>query len=130
MLKGLRVLVVEDNTLNWVVLRKYLTAWEVDCEHAENGAIAIDMIEENDYDMVFMDLQMPVMDGMTAVKILREEKGYTKPVVAITANLQVKEEKNIRTSGFSGSILKPFHKNELAATMTSFCAEMAAARKD
>ena len=121
LLKGLRVLVVEDNKLNWVVLRKYLSSLDVISEHAENGAIAIEMLAGNNYDMVFMDLQMPVMDGITAINILRNEKGYTQPVIAITANAYVNEEYDIEASGFSGSILKPIHKKELAAIMLSFC---------
>jgi signal transduction histidine kinase len=120
-LKGLRVLVVEDNKLNWVVLRKYLSSLNVISEHAENGAIAIEMLAGKNYDMVFMDLQMPVMDGITAINILRNEKGLSQPVIAITANAYVNEEFDIKASGFSGSILKPFHKKELAAIMLSFC---------
>jgi two-component system, sensor histidine kinase len=126
-LKGWHVLVVEDNTLNWVVLKKYLSAWGVTCEQAENGAIAIEMIAANNYDMVFMDLQMPVMDGITAIRILRNEKGFTKPVIAISANLNPKEEFDVEASGFSGSVLKPFHKKELAATMIRFTKKPAAA---
>jgi CheY-like chemotaxis protein len=128
-LKGLRVLVVEDNKLNWVVLKKYLSSWNVISEHAENGAIALEMIAANNYDMVFMDLQMPVMDGMTTINVLRNEKGFTKPVIAITANAYVNEEYNTEASGFSGSILKPFQKKELAATMISFFNQPAEAAK-
>ena len=118
-LAGLKVLIVEDNKINWVVLRKYLSAWKVESELAENGAIAIQKIATGHYDLVFMDLQMPVMDGFAATQKLREEYFYTKPIVAITADAFAGQDNNLQGLGFTDSIVKPFDRNELAQKLVS-----------
>ncbi|RYY93252.1 MAG: hybrid sensor histidine kinase/response regulator, partial [Chitinophagaceae bacterium] len=116
--RGLSVLVAEDNQLNWVVLRKYLQLWHVEADHAPNGAIALEKAAEKEYDIVYMDLQMPVVDGYEATRRLREELNFDGAVYAITANAFVNEEEDLAALGFTGSVVKPFDRGELCTRMT------------
>lgn len=116
-LDGTKVLIVEDNKLNWVVLKKYLSAWKVEAGLAENGAIALQMVKEGSYDIVFMDLQMPVMDGFVAAKAMREQELYNGPIIAITADAFVNQDHDLSLFGFTDSVLKPFDRAELAAKL-------------
>lgn len=117
-LDGTKVLIVEDNKLNWVVLSKYLSAWNVSSELAENGAIALEMVAKNAYDVVFMDLQMPVMDGFEATRTMREQQLFDGPIVAITADAFANQDYNLMELGFTDSVVKPFERKELAAKLT------------
>ncbi|TCZ65758.1 GAF domain-containing hybrid sensor histidine kinase/response regulator [Flaviaesturariibacter aridisoli] len=114
----LNILVAEDNPLNWVVLRKYLQLWGVEADHAGNGAVALEKAAGKRYDLVFMDLQMPVLDGYAATRRLREELHFEGPIFAITANAFVNEEQDLEALGFTGSVVKPFDRPELCARMT------------
>ena len=82
-LKGIRVLAVEDNELNRMVLQVILKKCEVVVTIAHNGQEAIDMIQENEFDIVLMDVQMPIVDGLEATKYIREELKYTTPIIGI-----------------------------------------------
>jgi signal transduction histidine kinase len=115
---NLRVLVVEDNQLNWVVLRKYLQLWNIEADHAINGAVALDLVRTRGYDIIFMDLQMPVMDGYEATRKLRDELGFEGAVFAITADAFVSQEQDLKSLGFTDSVVKPFDRTELCAKMT------------
>ncbi|RYZ21592.1 MAG: hybrid sensor histidine kinase/response regulator [Chitinophagaceae bacterium] len=115
----LKVLVVEDNQLNWVVLRKYLQVWQVEADHAVNGAVALDKARGQDYDIIFMDLQMPVMDGYEATRRLREELNFRGSIFAITADAFVSKEQDLTLVGFTDSVTKPFDRGELCAKMST-----------
>ena len=86
-IKGGRVLVVEDNEINRLVATLFLSELGVEVETAENGQIALEKIYSQPYDLVLMDMQMPVMDGVTATKELRKNPQWQNlPVIAMTAN--------------------------------------------
>ncbi|GAB4092150.1 GAF domain-containing hybrid sensor histidine kinase/response regulator [Flaviaesturariibacter terrae] len=114
---GLSVLVAEDNPLNWVVLRKYLQLWKVEPDHAANGALALEMAAQKQYDVIFMDLQMPVLDGYSATEQLRA-RGYDGAIYAISANAFAKEEQDLPALGFTDSVSKPFDRAELCSKLT------------
>ncbi|RYY86385.1 MAG: response regulator, partial [Chitinophagaceae bacterium] len=114
----LNVLVAEDNQLNWVVLRKYLQLWKLEADHAPDGAIALEKAATNEYDVVFMDLQMPHVDGYEATRRLREELHFEGAIFAITANAFVNEEQDLPALGFTGSVVKPFDRAELCERLT------------
>ncbi len=109
--RGLRALAVDDNTVNREVLNEALTSMGVHVETAVNGEEALKLAAENTYDIIFMDCSMPVMDGFTATRIIRErEKGTGRhtPVVAITALTEGAGERGWRQNGMDGWISKPF----------------------
>ena len=112
----LRVLLVEDVAINRMVLQQYLrTWWRVVADEAINGAEAIALIEKNDYDLVLMDVRMPVMDGYEAVAIIRGMESPTKnqvPVVALTADTKKKVNEE-QTNHFTEVLTKPFDPTEL-----------------
>ena len=93
-LRGARVLLVEDNEINQEVAIGQLEDAEAFVDLAENGEIALRMVKDNDYDVVLMDMQMPVMDGIEATRILRAEPRHqTLPIIAMTANAMAPDYK-------------------------------------
>src|ERR1700712_5416757 len=85
---AMRVLFVEDNEVNRRVVKEMLRAGSVDMAEAEDGRVGLAMIEMHDYDLVLMDLRMPVMDGMTAIRHIRarQDGKAALPVIVITAD--------------------------------------------
>ena len=111
MLNG-KVLLVEDNKDIQDLIKLLLKKVDITIDVAENGKLAIQNAIENDYDLIFMDIQMPVMDGLTAMKELKQ-LAYEKPVIAMTANVMQKDRDDCKVAGFSGFISKPINRNEL-----------------
>lgn len=108
----LNILVVDDNQINRLLINKVLCKWGVQAEFAENGAEAVNKIENNhNYDVVLMDIHMPEMGGLEATQIVRAKSDpYFKqlPIVALTASLMNNEIEAITSSGMNDYILKPF----------------------
>ncbi len=71
-LEGKKILVAEDNRINFFVANKFLTGWGVRVTHVENGKLALEILEKENFDLILMDLHMPVMDGIEATRIIRE----------------------------------------------------------
>ncbi|NJB37135.1 PAS domain-containing hybrid sensor histidine kinase/response regulator [Croceivirga sp. JEA036] len=111
-LDGLSILVAEDHKVNIVVIKKFLAKWNVAVDIAENGLIAVQKCEENQYDAIFMDLQMPIMNGYEATKIIRR-KNLNIPIIALSASAEVNVKKEIAILGMDGHISKPFNPNTL-----------------
>jgi PAS domain S-box-containing protein len=89
-LKGKKILVAEDNKINFFVANKFLVNWGAIVTHAENGQVAIDLLKKDSFDLILMDLHMPVMDGIEATRIIRnsvEGKIKNIPIVALTASI-------------------------------------------
>lgn len=110
-LKG-RVLVVEDNKDIQLLIIFLLKKVGIEPDVVENGKLALKATLESDYDIVLMDVQMPVMDGLTAMHELKR-RGYNKPVFTMTANVMKKDRDECKEAGFSGFISKPIDRNEL-----------------
>jgi CheY-like chemotaxis protein len=100
------VLVVDDGVENRQLVRVLLEEVGLHVSEAENGQIAIDRIAAERFDLVLMDMQMPVMDGQTATRQLRAS-GCTLPIIALTANAMKGFERELEASGFSGFQTKP-----------------------
>lgn len=119
-LKGIRVLLVEDNKINQMVARKFLSEWKTETDIADNGKIALEKIEQNTYDLVLMDLQMPVMDGYTATEEIRkhaEERISKIPVIALSASALGEIETRARKYGMDDFVTKPFVPEVLFSSM-------------
>ena len=113
-MRGARVLLVEDNEINQEVAIGQLEEAEVFVDLAENGAEAVRMARENDYDVVLMDMQMPVMDGIEATRILRSDPRFTTlPIIAMTANALVSDREMCLEAGMNDHIAKPIDPDQL-----------------
>lgn len=113
-LTGIFILLVEDNKVNQKVATKFLTKWDAIVEVADNGAEALEKIKSNHYDVVLMDLLMPVMDGYTATKEIRKMAQYKElPIVALSASAMSHEREQAFASGMDDYICKPFVPSEL-----------------
>ena len=113
-IRGARVLLVEDNEINQEVAIGQLEEAEVFVDLAENGAEAVRMVRENDYDVVLMDMQMPVMDGIEATRILRANPRFeTLPIIAMTANALVSDREICLEAGMNDHIAKPIDPDQL-----------------
>jgi len=101
-----KVLVVEDNDVNQKLLTLFLEKLNVEIVIAENGQVALDKTKEEEFDLILMDIQMPIMDGVEATRILRQ-RNYTKPIVALTANVMKEDVEKYIEVGCNGSLSKP-----------------------
>jgi signal transduction histidine kinase/Tfp pilus assembly protein PilF len=108
LLEGLRIMVVEDNSFNQMVICKILENMvkDVQITMAENGKSALESIDKNSFDLIFMDMKMPVMDGVIATKILRSHSVKT-PIIALTANATTVEKQKCLESGMNDFMVKP-----------------------
>lgn len=109
--KGLRVLCVDDYPLNLFLLNTILEKQGINVDNAKHGQEAIEKLELQDYDLVFMDIQMPVMDGIKATEHIRRLSHPQKskiPIIALTANAIKGEEKKYLQAGMNDYLLKPF----------------------
>lgn len=112
-LDGVRVLLVEDNKFNQLYAQAILEKRGAAVEISENGEQAVERLRKESFDLILMDLQMPVMDGITATTILRNELGVKTPVLALTANVLVGIIDRCTLAGMQGYISKPIDENDL-----------------
>lgn len=119
-LKGVEVLVVEDNKINVTIIKKFLSKWGIEHEIAENGLIGFEMSVKKRYDLIFMDIEMPIMNGFQAAMAIRENStnpNYETPIIALTASTGDKTSKELQKTGMDGLVPKPFDPKELFATI-------------
>lgn len=107
-LKGSRVLIVEDTTVNILVAEKFLEKWGMIVDSAENGKLAVDKFKEHHYDIILMDLQMPVMDGYEATRLIRQTDPHV-PIIALTAAAVTEVIEKIEEVGMNAYVTKPFN---------------------
>jgi CheY-like chemotaxis protein/two-component sensor histidine kinase len=115
-LEGKRILVAEDNKVNFFVANKFLVGWGILVTHAENGQIALDILEKEDFDLILMDLHMPVMDGIEASRIIRKSdvpRIKDIPIVALTAAIMSESHDKIDDLKINDYVLKPFKPHDL-----------------
>ena len=112
-LQGLRILVAEDNDINWEIISVMLSMFGITSERAENGKVCVDMIreaEEESYALIFMDIQMPEMNGLDATRAIRklENKWASSiPIIAMTADAFSENIMECMNAGMNGHIAKP-----------------------
>ncbi|AGT43019.1 response regulator [Treponema pedis] len=110
--QNFKILVVDDHTVNLNLLKILLEKSGYDVTTAENGQEAINMASKTEFDIIFMDIQMPILNGYEATQILRQS-GYSLPIVACTAGSQEDERKLCLSMGMDDIIAKPFNKQQL-----------------
>ncbi|MGF1690752.1 ATP-binding protein [Photobacterium kagoshimensis] len=111
-LDKLSVLVVEDLKTNQMIIKLMLNKMGIEPVIASNGQIAIDTLDHTDFDLILMDCRMPIMDGYSATKTLRNQ-GYIKPIVALTAGTTTAEREHCLNAGMNDILCKPYQSSEL-----------------
>jgi CheY-like chemotaxis protein len=115
-LLGKKILVAEDNKINFFVANKFLVSWGVIVSHAEDGQLALEMVEKEDFDLILMDLHMPILDGIEASRIIRKsenERIRNIPIVALTAAIMSESHDRIEGLSINDYVLKPFKPQDL-----------------
>ncbi len=117
-LRDARVLLVEDNELNREVALGLLEDAHLSIELAEDGAVAVKMVNKHEYDLVLMDMQMPVMDGIAATKAIRSNPELRRlPIIAMTANVMATDREKCIEAGMDDHVSKPIDPDELFAAL-------------
>jgi|GEM_PF-749088 len=116
-LHGLRVLLADDNEINRYLIHAIFKNWGINVVSAADGRECIDILRKGTFDMIFMDLQMPELDGFEATKLIRSEIDPNIPIIAITANALNSEVEKCRKLGMDDYIVKPFKSSELYNVM-------------
>jgi PAS domain S-box-containing protein len=106
-IKSLKVLVVEDIKLNQLLMRTILDDYKFECDIADNGKIAIEKIQTNSYDIILMDLQMPILNGFEATEHIRKTMNLQVPIIALTADVTSVDLGKCKAAGMNDYISKP-----------------------
>jgi CheY-like chemotaxis protein len=119
LIKGAKILLVEDNEINQQVAKEILQGAELIVSLADDGQQAVNMVKENHYDVILMDIQMPVMDGYTATREIRNLKSEIRnvPIIAMTAHAMAGDEEKSLKAGMNGHVTKPIDPEQLFGTL-------------
>jgi CheY-like chemotaxis protein len=116
-LENIKVLLVEDNEFNRIVAQNSLKYFKCEVIEAINGLEAVEVLKTQHFDVILMDVQMPVMDGIEATSIIRNELKSTIPIIALTANAFKTEIEKFKLAGINDYITKPFDEDVLYKTI-------------
>jgi CheY-like chemotaxis protein len=116
-LKDIKVLVVEDLELNQLLIRTLLDDFGFECEIAANGKLAIERLENKNFDIILMDLQMPEMNGFEATEYIRNKLKLTIPIIALTADVTTIDAEKCINAGMNDYISKPVDEGKLFRKM-------------
>jgi CheY-like chemotaxis protein len=121
-LTDLKILVVEDNNMNQIVAKQILHKWNAYVDTVNNGVEAIEILSQKSYDVILMDLQMPLMDGYEATKIIRDKNSkvlnHQVPIIALTADAFPEIKRKALECGMNDFISKPFKQDDLFVKLT------------
>jgi PAS domain S-box-containing protein len=120
--QSLRILLAEDNPINQKLAVKLLKKWDHQITTANNGKEAIELLENNSFDVILMDVQMPEMDGLEATAAIREKERFTGehiPIIAMTAHAMKGDKEQCMDAGMDGYLTKPIRIDELRTALNS-----------
>lgn len=118
-----KILLVEDSEINQLIMKELLEAKGVCVSCAVNGQEAVDMAVAEDYDLILMDIHMPVLDGYEATREIRKLRGNKIPIVALTANAMVDDIQKCKAAGMNDHISKPVDNKLLLTTLSKWIAK-------
>jgi CheY-like chemotaxis protein/anti-sigma regulatory factor (Ser/Thr protein kinase) len=121
--RGVRVLVAEDNPINQRVVSALLARLGCEVQVADNGALALEALERARFEVIFMDCQMPELDGFEATRRLRARHGAGLPVIALTASTLAGDRERCLAAGMNDFLAKPVRPDDLARMLTRYAAE-------
>ena len=127
---GCRILLVDDNDVNRIIATRILEKHGHQVIAVENGALAVDATAGEQFDLVLMDVQMPVMDGLTATAHIRTREhttGVHLPIIAVTAHAMDQDRQRCLAAGMDDYLPKPIRTADLFATITRFAPAQVAA---
>ncbi len=120
-INGVNILLVEDNEINQLIAIEVLEQYGCFVDSAADGLIALQKLEENNYDLVLMDIQMPNMDGLETTRHIRKNRKYDKlPIVAMSAHALVQDHEKSREAGMQAHVIKPFEPEALRNVICTF----------
>jgi CheY-like chemotaxis protein len=112
-IKNIKVLVVEDMALNQLLMKTLLDDFGFECDIAANGKLAIERLQTQSYDIIFMDLQMPEMNGFEATEYIRKTMNAKIPIIALTADVTTVDLEKCKAVGMNDYIAKPLDERVL-----------------
>ncbi len=117
-LSKVRILLVEDNEFNRLVVCNTLNRYKCSVMEAENGQVALELLSKHSFDIILMDLQMPVMDGFETTRAIRNQLGLGLPIIALTGNAFKSELEQCLATGMNDYVTKPFEEAKLMGVIT------------
>jgi CheY-like chemotaxis protein len=131
-LRGARVLLADDNAINRQVVRLFLQPQGAVITEASNGREALDALSRDDFDLVLLDVHMPVMDGLETIRRIRQSDAAWRglPVIALTADAMAGDRERLLAIGMSGYVSKPIDRAQLLAAIAAFLGGDAAQASD
>jgi signal transduction histidine kinase/DNA-binding response OmpR family regulator/HPt (histidine-containing phosphotransfer) domain-containing protein len=114
--RGIKILVAEDHEVNRTLFETILKSMSVEVTAVENGALAVEAAGKSEFDLIFMDVHMPVLNGYEATKQIRD-RAVTVPIIAATANAIKGEQEKCLAVGMNGFLSKPFRKKDVVASL-------------
>lgn len=121
--KGKKVLIVDDNKLNIKVARRALKDFEFVIEECYNGKECLEKLKTNSYDIILMDIMMPILNGEKTIKILKEDPNFNTPVIALTADAIAGSQEKYLKIGFTDYISKPFSRDQIKIKIDNILTE-------
>lgn len=106
-LRGMRILVVDDNKMNLLIASKFLKKWQAEADEAASGREALEMVSRQNYDLIIMDLQMPGMDGFETSRVIKRNNPHI-PIIALTADAMPETNSRAFAAGMCDYLTKPF----------------------
>ena len=113
MFNQVKILIAEDNQLNQLLIKAILDKESIQYELAENGEQVLEKLNSAHFDLILMDIQMPIMDGVSATIEIRNKLHSRIPIIALTANASVSDEMKYKEVGMNDHLSKPFKSEDL-----------------
>jgi CheY-like chemotaxis protein len=113
MFNQIKILIAEDNQLNQMLIKAILDKESIQYDLAENGEQVLEKLKTTNFDLILMDIQMPIMDGVSATIEIRNNLKLNIPIIALTANASVSDELKYKEVGMNDHLSKPFKREDL-----------------